>query len=192
MVPSRKSQGLTLFEVLVVVAIVCIVAAIVFAAMGPSIRRARTASCVANVRQVVIATMQYAADSDGRYPFYLSLASTPSTRSVFFCPSDPYVREGGHWTYWMREIGQEPRSQTTYGYTFDLFGQLQYETMKDENVLVEDYPVLVLCLVHQPDPSPLGLAQGLDGPVVRGMRDGSVQVKSMKTKGVASEKLFGP
>lgn len=192
MVRSRKTQGVTLIEILVVVAIVCVVAAIVFSAMGPSLRRAKTASCVANVRQVLMATMQYAADSDGRYPFYLSLASTPSIRSVFFCPSDPYLKEGGHWTYWMRSMSEEPRSQTSYGYTFDVFGQLQYETVKDDYVKLDEFPVLLVCLVHQPDPSPYGLSAGLDGPVVRGMRDGSVQTKQMKSKGIDSRTLFGP
>src|SRR5690348_4046071 len=114
----KRKQGLTLFEILVVATIVSIVAAIVFAAMAPSIRRAKTASCVSNVRQVLMATMQYATDSDGRYPFYLSLASTPATQEVFFCPSDPYKKEGGHWTYWQRENGENPRSKTSYGYTF--------------------------------------------------------------------------
>lgn len=63
---QRVSSGFTLVETLMVVAIIAVVAAIVFAALGPSREKARQTVCVSNLHQFQKAVAMYAQEWDGR------------------------------------------------------------------------------------------------------------------------------
>lgn len=64
MKPARK-PGFTLIELLVVLAILSIIAAILFPVFAHVRERARQTTCASNLRQIGLAPMQYAGDSDG-------------------------------------------------------------------------------------------------------------------------------
>ena len=95
---QRKRLGFTLTEMLVVVAIVSLIAAILFPVFLTVRENGRRASCLSNMRQIGTAVMQYTSDYDDRhhsgtynigegwahdaaYP-YLKIAA------VFQCPDD--------------------------------------------------------------------------------------------------------
>lgn len=91
-----KTQGFTLVELVVVIAIVAILAAILFPVFARARAKAEQASCLSNVKQLALAVLMYAQDSDGRlipsrigqtavWPAYLQ----PYVRNtqVFLCPS---------------------------------------------------------------------------------------------------------
>ena len=59
-----KSRGFTLIELLVVIAIIAILAAILFPVFAKAREKARQASCQSNLKQIVLATIQYMADYD--------------------------------------------------------------------------------------------------------------------------------
>jgi prepilin-type N-terminal cleavage/methylation domain-containing protein len=65
---SRRPTGFTLIELLVVLAILVLVAGIVFAAFGPAREKGRQAVCASNLRQIHHALMMYAADYGGGEP----------------------------------------------------------------------------------------------------------------------------
>lgn len=63
-----RGAAFTLVELLVVLAIVAVLAALVTPAVGTAIERGRAAKCVNNLRQIGVAFQQYAADHDYRFP----------------------------------------------------------------------------------------------------------------------------
>jgi prepilin-type N-terminal cleavage/methylation domain-containing protein/prepilin-type processing-associated H-X9-DG protein len=108
--PARS--GFTLIEILVVIAIIALLAAILFPVFARARENARRASCQSNMKQISLGIMQYTQDYDERFPlqggtgggcgtaaspttYYgtglsWAMASQPYVKStqIFKCPSD--------------------------------------------------------------------------------------------------------
>jgi prepilin-type N-terminal cleavage/methylation domain-containing protein/prepilin-type processing-associated H-X9-DG protein len=96
----RKNQrpGFTLIELLVVIAIIAILAAILFPVFAQAREKARSTTCLSNMKQLGTATTMYMQDYDGAYP--LAWYQTPQygfdvvlfpyikSYQVFECPSN--------------------------------------------------------------------------------------------------------
>ncbi|MBB6049363.1 DUF1559 domain-containing protein [Armatimonas rosea] len=63
-----KRHAFTLIELLVVIAIIAILAAILFPVFAQAREKARSASCLSNMKQIGIAAMMYLQDYDERMP----------------------------------------------------------------------------------------------------------------------------
>lgn len=63
-----RRKGFTLIELLVVVAIIAVLAAILFPVFARARENARRASCMSNMKQIGLGLMQYTQDNDERYP----------------------------------------------------------------------------------------------------------------------------
>ena len=112
-------RGVTLVEVLIVVAIIVIVAAITFPVFSRAKESAKATACLGNLSQIGKALAMYAIDNDNRFPPYHTIDSGPLTRGVpieevverepgamfkkallpygladgqFYCTSDPLAR----------------------------------------------------------------------------------------------------
>lgn len=103
-------RAFTLIELLVVIAIIAILAAILFPVFAQAREKARQTSCLSNMKQIGLATMQYVQDYDETYPMayyyknntavanggssggyvHSSVLLYPYTKSaqIFVCPSD--------------------------------------------------------------------------------------------------------
>src|SRR5579884_3483533 len=64
----RKQNGFTLVELLVVIALIAILAAILFPVIAQARESARSASCLSNLRQLAAAMHIYTTDADETYP----------------------------------------------------------------------------------------------------------------------------
>lgn len=81
----KRSTGFTLIELLVVVAIISILAAILFPVFARARENARRASCLSNLKQLGLAMMQYVQDHDERYPHnVISSENTPPDGRYWF------------------------------------------------------------------------------------------------------------
>ncbi len=105
-------KGFTLIELLVVIAIIAILAAILFPVFARAREKARQSSCLSNVKQIMLAMMQYTQDYDEKYPYasawgpnddrtYWDDALQPYIKNtqVFRCPSVQTEPHGYGWNY---------------------------------------------------------------------------------------------
>lgn len=65
--PDRRRTGFTLIELLTVIAIIGILAAILFASMGRIREASQRSGCLANLRQIQAANLLHAAENKGYY-----------------------------------------------------------------------------------------------------------------------------
>lgn len=105
---AQRHKGFTLIELLIVIAIIAILASILFPVFARTRENARRTSCLSNLKQIGLATVQYTQDYDERSfpaggPTWDNILSTtvflPSWRQrmypyiknvqVFRCPSRP-------------------------------------------------------------------------------------------------------
>jgi len=109
-----KRKGFTLIELLIVIAIISILAAILFPVFARARENARRTSCMSNLKQIGLGVMMYAQDYDEKYPLSTMVNDEipPSeaggrfrsrnwwfwpqliypyikNQRVFFCPSSP-------------------------------------------------------------------------------------------------------
>ncbi len=94
-------RGFTLIELLVVIAIIAILAAILFPVFAKAREKARQSSCLNNVKQLVLANLQYLQDYDevftrtwygpnaypGNYQWPQAVGPYVKNWQVFVCPS---------------------------------------------------------------------------------------------------------
>jgi prepilin-type N-terminal cleavage/methylation domain-containing protein/prepilin-type processing-associated H-X9-DG protein len=109
--------GFTLIEILVVVAIIAILAAILFPVFARARENGRRAACMSNLKQIALAFQQYLQENDNRYPpsptldsngipldgtsygWAWTLKDEIKNDQVFQCPSEP--DKASFTDYWM-------------------------------------------------------------------------------------------
>ena len=95
-----RQKGFTLIELLVVIAIIAILAAILFPVFARAREKARSASCMSNMKQAALAADMYCSDADECYPmnlytqgtivvtFYHALMPYMKNAQMLQCPSE--------------------------------------------------------------------------------------------------------
>ena len=109
MFKSFKNKAFTLVELLVVISIIGLLAGLAVPAINGALKKAKSGACMANLRQIGLALITYATDSEsGKFPesvgddatWAKTVASyvnttTKSKKSIFVCPgSEKPVQEG--------------------------------------------------------------------------------------------------
>jgi len=73
----RSPRGFTLVELLVVIVILALMAALAYPGLQNSISKARSTQCASNLRVIGLAVMQAASDNDNQYPEISQAATDP-------------------------------------------------------------------------------------------------------------------
>jgi prepilin-type N-terminal cleavage/methylation domain-containing protein/prepilin-type processing-associated H-X9-DG protein len=97
---SPARHGFTLIELLVVIAIITILAAILFPVFAQVREKARSASCMSNLRQISTAWSMYLGDHDDTYPpdFYLGAENgSPCFYAAYYRAIMPYQKNHEIW-----------------------------------------------------------------------------------------------
>ena len=97
----RNARGFTLIEMLIVVAIIGVLAALLFPTFSSAREKARASSCLSNYHQLGVAIQMYAQDNDEKTPVnggsFLGIIqdNAPYIRNtqVFICPDDSDRKE---------------------------------------------------------------------------------------------------
>ena len=85
-----KSAAFTLVEVLVVIGIITLLAALMLPVFGKARAAAKQGACINQLRQIGLAMRMYVDDNGGLAPRLTTLYPTYlSNSAVFVCPSDP-------------------------------------------------------------------------------------------------------
>lgn len=92
---GRAGGGFTLVELLVVIAVIGVLAAILIPVVGKVRGAARKAECVSNQRQIVTALRMHAADNRDLLPITNIQSGLPWTRSATFLVYLPSRQRGG-------------------------------------------------------------------------------------------------
>lgn len=125
---KKDYKGFTLIEILVIISIIALLAAILFPVFARARENARRSSCQSNLKQVGLAESQYVQDYDEKFPF-TSIDTQPGTliplytnfmdivqpyvksTQIFTCPSRSNLKVEGS----IIPVGYKPTMNWEYG-----------------------------------------------------------------------------
>ena len=87
--PLGARRAFTLVELLTVIGIIALLAAILFPVLAASRALARRTTCTSNLRQVGLALRMYEQDYEAFPPDFQTVAAYVKTPALLHCPSDP-------------------------------------------------------------------------------------------------------
>lgn len=185
-----RHRGFTLVEVLVVIGITSLLAALLLPVFISVRERARIAPCTSNLRQIHLAREMYMQDNGfppdklhWLYPSYVS------DKRIFVCPNDRWLEYGGwNWVGWQSQgiPPKDGRPPVSYGYVplknadiYDPAGRQMLKITKDATKETAGY---ASCQLHGKEggklmtsPNGEAIASGYTGLTLRLCFDGSVR-----------------
>ncbi len=120
-------KGFTLIELLVVIAIIAILAAILFPVFAKAWEKARQSSCLSNLKQIGLATLQYTQDYDETLPAHYRVGRSITVQTmispymnnlqIWVCPS----LSAAYYYYWDNPTGTGAMTGIQGSYGWNLF-----------------------------------------------------------------------
>ena len=145
---TSSNNAFTLIELLIVIAIISILAAILFPVFATAREKARQTSCASNLKQIGLATQQYIQDYDDYYPICYNAGASAGWAWMPYGPGSvvtelyPYIKSINAWWCPDQDITKTwyyvyLNGNVYYGqYTFNI-----YYLSKLEDVAVNLVPV---------------------------------------------------
>ncbi|MFI5385601.1 MAG: prepilin-type N-terminal cleavage/methylation domain-containing protein [Fimbriimonadales bacterium] len=165
----KISRAFTLTEMLVVILIVALLAALLFPVLVGAKNKSKEVPCMSNLRQLYVAWSLYTQDDNDTMPPSIREVAheTPGgVKAVLTCPSDTY---GG---------ANKPVS-ASLGYPVSYYYILNQQGFRDALYAADPNHGIMYCVLHgvRKQPPVEGLDARLDttGLVLRLRRDGSIQ-----------------
>jgi len=129
----QANRGFTLVEMLIVLAVLMILAALLFPVLGRVREKGRQANCQSNLKQIFLGVQQYIQDNDSRHPSFGNwrdaTASYIKSSNVFTCPSVPApikrpdgVLDSGEYNFYIGFLNSLVTEQTGNGFKQALVG----------------------------------------------------------------------
>jgi prepilin-type processing-associated H-X9-DG protein/prepilin-type N-terminal cleavage/methylation domain-containing protein len=91
----QMSRGFTLVEILIVLAVLMILAALLFPVFGRVREKGRLSACQSNLKQIILGVQQYIQDNDSRPPSFGNWREATTgyikNPNIFRCPSLPVL-----------------------------------------------------------------------------------------------------
>ena len=130
MTPLKSPGGFTIIELLVVIGIIAILAALIFPALGNAREKANRTRCLANLKQVAVAARMQFDDLGNRLPVRGTTSAdcvdwgvaaeqllpyVSNDISVFDCPSNPGIRSPDSYRGLGPKTGPKFGQKGTYG-----------------------------------------------------------------------------
>jgi len=142
----RKSPGFTLIEMLVVIAIIAILAALLFPVFAQAREKARQTSCASNLRQLGMSLAMYVQDAESYPAFSFNrvggmdrwhdlLVPYAKNRQLLVCPSQAKTIEA------FDQPGTQNGRNLSYGYNYQYLGNSR-AAAQGGNVPVGDSAIL--------------------------------------------------
>ncbi len=156
------TRAFTLIELLVVIAIVAILAAILFPVFARARENARRTSCLSNLKQLGLGTIQYAQDFDEKFPTIRNLVTGQSgfyswdaaimpyvkSEQVFMCPSVPSLNTRAYaMNWWVAGSAQHPslESGSVYSTTIAAISRTANTVLLIEYATMNVLPTSTVC-----------------------------------------------
>jgi len=98
-----RKHAFTLIELLVVVAIISLLAAILFPVFAAAREKARQSSCQSNLKQIGVSIIQYVQDNDEMMPHSVETDNVAADAACWGTPS--WYAMSGTWVTWMDLVG---------------------------------------------------------------------------------------
>jgi prepilin-type N-terminal cleavage/methylation domain-containing protein/prepilin-type processing-associated H-X9-DG protein len=136
---SRSSRkGFTLIELLIVIAIIAILAAILFPVFARARENARRSSCQSNLKQIGLGVMQYTQDYDETLPPAGHFNTSPQT--WVWMDLDPYIKSQQLWKCPSNTGGSSTWTANNYTHYVSNYGILPADNHGD-TATTSQYPM---------------------------------------------------
>jgi prepilin-type N-terminal cleavage/methylation domain-containing protein/prepilin-type processing-associated H-X9-DG protein len=115
----KAKRGFTLIELLTVVAIIAILAGILFPVFSQAREKGRATSCLSNARQIAMAFAMYCQDCDELYPPAVDVGSNAWWEGLVV----PYIKAGGAWLGGILTCPSAPGRAYAYSMNWSMSGR---------------------------------------------------------------------